>query len=124
MTTILPNRPGGGPHKLGGTLRSPGSPAQSAHQSVGGNSTQIHFHPNHGIELLHEMKYKLRALVAHNFLRDSMVMEHSVLENPHCTESSEVDPNPFDQCLLCELVNNDKDHIVSTGEGEGSNDIP
>src|ERR1700730_9674700 len=81
------------------------------------SSTGIHFHPDHGIELLHEMRYELRALVAHNFLRDSMVTEHSVPENPCHTESSEVDPNPFDQCPLCELVNNDKDHIMSTGEG-------
>ena len=64
------------------------------------------------------------ASITHNFVWDSMVTEHSVLENLCCTKSGEVNPNPFDQCPLHELVNNDKDHVVSMGEGEGSDDIP
>ena len=115
-----------------------GSPGESRGVSGGGESitlslsislrvegsTQVCLYPDHGIELLHESRHKLGALIAHDFVWDSMVMEHLVLENPCRAESGEVNPNPFDQCLLCELVNNDKDHVVSTGEGEGTNDIP
>src|ERR1700731_1371273 len=110
-----------------------GSPGESRGVSGGGESitlslsislrvegsTWVCLYPDHGIELLHESRHKLGALITHNFVQDSMVMEHLVPENLCCAESSEVDPNPFNQCLLHELVNNDKDHIVSTGEGRG-----
>src|ERR1700731_3177789 len=76
--------------------------------------TQICFFPNHGIELLHEPGDKLGALIAHNFVWDSMVAEHPVLQDLCHTKSSQVNPNPFDQHLLHELVNNNQDGIMST----------
>src|SRR6202045_4213533 len=72
------------------------------------------FHSNHGIELLHEPGYKLGTLITHNLVRDPMFMEHPVSENPCCTKSSQVHPNPLNQCLLGELVDNDQNGIMST----------
>src|ERR1700731_2128364 len=83
------------------------------------SSTWICLYPNHGIEFLHEVGYELGALVTYNFVWDSMVPEHSISEDAHCTESSEVSPNSFNQHLLHELINNDEDSIVPTGEGRG-----
>src|ERR1700731_3079874 len=77
------------------------------------SGTWVHFHSNHGIELLHEPGYKLETPIAHNFVRHPMVMEHPVSENPCCTKSSQVNPDSLNQCLLGELVDNNKNGIVS-----------
>src|ERR1700731_3219477 len=53
-------------------------------------------------------------LIAHNLVRDPMFMEHLFLENPCCAKSSQVHPNPLNQCLLGELVDNDQNGIMST----------
>src|ERR1700730_11155714 len=78
------------------------------------SSTQVRFYSNHGIELLHELGYKLGTLITHNLVRDSMFTEHLVSENLCCTKSSQVHPNPLNQCLLGELVNDDQNGIMST----------
>src|ERR1700726_3925202 len=78
------------------------------------SSTRVRFHSNHGIELLHEPGYKLGTPITHNLVRDPMFMEHPVSENPCCAKSSQVHPNPLNQCLLGELVNDDQNGIVST----------
>src|SRR6202040_3365419 len=70
------------------------------------SSTQVRFHSDHRVELLHESGHELGTPITHDFMWDSMVIKHMVLENPRCTKSSEVDPNPFNQCPLCKLVNN------------------
>src|SRR6202045_266039 len=57
------------------------------------SSTWVRFHSNHGIELLHEPRYKLGTPITHNLVRDSMFMEHPVSENPCSAKSSQVHPN-------------------------------
>src|ERR1700731_3902156 len=76
------------------------------------SSTWVCLYPNHGIEFLHEMGYELGALLTHNFVWDSMVLEHLISEDACCAESSEVSPNSFNQRLHCELINDDEDGIV------------
>src|SRR6202043_2613500 len=71
------------------------------------SSTWVHFYSNHGIELLHELGYKLGTPITHNLVRDSMFMEHLVSENLCCTKSSQVHPNPLNQCPLGKLVDDD-----------------
>src|SRR6202030_4599365 len=78
------------------------------------SSAWVHFHSNHGIELLHELGYKLGTPITHNLVRDPMFTEHPVSENPCSAKSSQVHPNPLNQCPLGELVNNNQNGIVST----------
>src|ERR1700730_6773511 len=78
------------------------------------SGTQVRFHSNHGIELLHEPGHKLGASVTHNLVGDPMVTEHPVSEDSCCTKPSQVHPNSLDQRPLGELVDNNQNGIVST----------
>src|SRR3984893_14482757 len=79
--------------------------------------TWIRFDFNHGVELLHESGHKLGALIAHNFMWDSMVMEYLVPEDLRCTQTCKVNSDSFNQCPFRKFVNDNKDGIVSMGEG-------
>src|ERR1700731_4099397 len=78
------------------------------------SSTWVCFYSNHGIELLHEPRYKLGTPITHNLVRDPMFTKHPVSENPRCAKSSQVHPDPLNQCLLGELVDNDQNGVMST----------
>src|SRR3984893_19423820 len=77
-------------------------------------SARIRIHSNHRVELLHKVRDELGALVTHNLLRDSMISEHSVAEDTCSSKSCKVDPNPLNQCPLCEFIEDNKDGVMST----------
>src|SRR3984893_13981576 len=67
-------------------------------------SARIRIHSNHRVELLHKARDELGALVTHDLLRDSMILEDTC-----SSKSCKVDPNPLDQCPLCEFIDDNKD---------------
>src|SRR3984893_2814410 len=83
-------------------------------------SAQIRIHSNHRVELLHKARDALGASVTHNLLKDSIISEHSVAENTCSSKSCKVDPNPLDQCPLCEFIDDNKEGVMSDCEGEGN----
>src|SRR3984893_9191754 len=76
-------------------------------------SAWIRIHSNHRVELLHKARDKLGASVTHDVLPGWVFSEHSVTEDMCSSKSCKVDPNPLDQCPLCEFIDDNKDGVMS-----------